>query len=45
MVPKYSGAIPQLALANIFPGDMLWKNFGVTRYSRVVFPTCDGSGT
>ena len=23
--------------ANIFPGDMLWKNFGVTRHGRVVF--------
>ncbi|PIX76260.1 MAG: bifunctional isocitrate dehydrogenase kinase/phosphatase, partial [Rhodocyclales bacterium CG_4_10_14_3_um_filter_68_10] len=26
-----------LAAANIFPGDMLWKNFGVTRLGRVVF--------
>ena len=24
-------------MANIFPGDMLWRNFGVTRYGRVVF--------
>jgi isocitrate dehydrogenase kinase/phosphatase len=23
--------------ANIFPGDMLYKNFGVTRHQRVVF--------
>ena len=23
--------------ANIFPGDMLWKNFGVTRHGKVVF--------
>jgi isocitrate dehydrogenase kinase/phosphatase len=23
--------------ANIFPGDMLWKNFGVTRNGKVVF--------
>jgi len=23
--------------ANIFPGDMLYKNFGVTRHGRVVF--------
>ncbi|TAM37220.1 MAG: bifunctional isocitrate dehydrogenase kinase/phosphatase, partial [Burkholderiaceae bacterium] len=23
--------------ANIFPGDMLWKNFGVTRDGKVVF--------
>ncbi len=27
----------QLAAANIFPGDMLFKNFGVTRHGRVVF--------
>ena len=30
-------AIRELAQANIFPGDMLWKNFGITRYGRVVF--------
>jgi len=24
-------------VANIFPGDMLWRNFGVTRHGRVVF--------
>jgi hypothetical protein len=23
--------------ANIFPGDMLWKNFGITRNGKVVF--------
>ena len=23
--------------ANIFPGDMLWKNFGITRHGKVVF--------
>jgi isocitrate dehydrogenase kinase/phosphatase len=23
--------------ANIFPGDMLWKNFGLTRQGKVVF--------
>jgi isocitrate dehydrogenase kinase/phosphatase len=33
----YGLAIKQLAAANIFPGDMLFKNFGVTRYGRVVF--------
>ena len=26
-----------LVAANIFPGDMLWKNFGVTRNGKVVF--------
>ena len=33
----YGLAIKQLAAANIFPGDMLLKNFGVTRHGRVVF--------
>jgi isocitrate dehydrogenase kinase/phosphatase len=36
-VQEYGNAIRQLAQANIFPGDMLWKNFGVTRFGRVVF--------
>ena len=30
-------AIKELAAANIFPGDLLLKNFGVTRHGRVVF--------
>jgi isocitrate dehydrogenase kinase/phosphatase len=34
---EYGRAIKQLAAANIFPGDMLYKNFGVTRNRRVVF--------
>jgi isocitrate dehydrogenase kinase/phosphatase len=36
-VSDYGNAIRELATANIFPGDMLWKNFGITRYGRVVF--------
>ena len=36
-VNEYGNAIKQLAAANIFPGDMLFKNFGVTRHKRVVF--------
>ncbi|MCC4116987.1 bifunctional isocitrate dehydrogenase kinase/phosphatase [Aromatoleum toluclasticum] len=36
-VREYGNAIREMATANIFPGDMLWKNFGVTRYGRVVF--------
>jgi len=36
-VRDYGNAIRELAQANIFPGDLLWKNFGVTRYRRVVF--------
>ena len=31
---EYGSAIRELATANIFPGDMLFKNFGVTRYGR-----------
>jgi len=34
---EYGNAIKELAGANIFPGDMLLKNFGVTRHNRVVF--------
>lgn len=36
-IREYGNAIRELAQANIFPGDLLWKNFGVTRYGRVVF--------
>jgi isocitrate dehydrogenase kinase/phosphatase len=36
-VREYGDAIKELAGANIFPGDLLLKNFGVTRYGRVVF--------
>lgn len=36
-VIEYGNAIKDLVAANIFPGDMLYKNFGVTRHGRVVF--------
>ena len=36
-VIEYGHAIKDLVAANIFPGDMLWKNFGVTRHGKVVF--------
>ena len=36
-VVEYGNAIRELAIANVFPGDLLWRNFGVTRYGRVVF--------
>jgi isocitrate dehydrogenase kinase/phosphatase len=36
-VIDYGNAIKDLAVSNIFPGDMLLKNFGVTRHRRVVF--------
>lgn len=37
VVIDYGNAIKDLAVSNIFPGDMLLKNFGVTRHRRVVF--------
>jgi isocitrate dehydrogenase kinase/phosphatase len=36
-VVEYGNAIKDLVAANIFPGDMLWKNFGMTRHGKVVF--------
>ena len=36
-IREYGSAIREMAQANIFPGDMLWKNFGITRFGRVVF--------
>jgi isocitrate dehydrogenase kinase/phosphatase len=36
-VRDYGRAIKELAMSNIFPGDMLLKNFGVTRHGRVIF--------
>ena len=36
-VIDYGNALKDLIAANIFPGDMLWKNFGVTRHGKVVF--------
>ena len=36
-VDEYAKAILQMAQANIFPGEMMTKNFGVTRQNRVIF--------
>ncbi|MFO1393085.1 MAG: bifunctional isocitrate dehydrogenase kinase/phosphatase [Steroidobacteraceae bacterium] len=36
-VLDYGQAIRDLAVTNIFPGDLLLKNFGVTRNERVIF--------
>ena len=36
-IVEYGEAIKNMVAANIFPGDMLFKNFGVTRHGRVVF--------
>jgi isocitrate dehydrogenase kinase/phosphatase len=37
LVKSFGNAIKELSAANIFPGDLLYKNFGVTRLGRVVF--------
>lgn len=37
VVDDYGQALKELIAANIFPGDMLFKNFGVTRHHRVIF--------
>ncbi|KRB94083.1 bifunctional isocitrate dehydrogenase kinase/phosphatase [Noviherbaspirillum sp. Root189] len=36
-IVEYGNAIKDLVGVNIFPGDMLYKNFGVTKHGRVVF--------
>lgn len=36
-VIDYGQCLRDLAAANVFPGDLLLKNFGVTRHGRVVF--------
>ena len=36
-IRDYGNAIKELAAINIFAGDLLFKNFGLTRYGRVVF--------
>lgn len=33
----YGQAIRDLAFSNVFPGDLLLKNFGVSRHGRVIF--------
>ncbi len=36
-IVDYGQSIKDLAISNIFPGDLLLKNFGVTRHSRAIF--------
>ncbi|HLX20106.1 MAG TPA: bifunctional isocitrate dehydrogenase kinase/phosphatase [Gaiellaceae bacterium] len=36
VVCEYGNALRELAIADIFPGDLLWRNFGLTRHGRVV---------
>ena len=43
-ISDYGRCIKDLAAANIFPGDVLLKNFGVTRHGRVVFYDYDEVG-
>jgi isocitrate dehydrogenase kinase/phosphatase len=43
-VIDYGYTIKDLAATNIFPGDILLKNFGVTRHGRVVFYDYDELG-
>lgn len=44
VINEYGKAIKEMAAVNIFPGDMLLKNFGVTRLQRVVFYDYDEIG-
>ena len=44
VIEDYGNAIKQMAQVNIFPGDMLLKNFGVTRHRKVVFYDYDEIG-
>ena len=41
----YGEAIRDLAASNIFPGDLLLKNFGVSRHGRVIFYDYDELAT
>ncbi|TNG01117.1 MAG: bifunctional isocitrate dehydrogenase kinase/phosphatase [Gammaproteobacteria bacterium] len=36
-IRDYGNAISEIAAAGLFPGDLLIKNFGITRYGRVIF--------
>ncbi|HEX3845909.1 MAG TPA: bifunctional isocitrate dehydrogenase kinase/phosphatase [Steroidobacteraceae bacterium] len=40
----YGGALRDLAASNVFPGDLLLKNFGVTSHGRVIFYDYDEIG-
>lgn len=44
VVLDFGNAIKQLAAANIFPGDMFLKNFGLTKHKRVIFYDYDELG-
>lgn len=44
-VKEYGNAVKELMKANIFPGDMLYKNFGVTRLAASCSTTTTRSST
>ena len=44
-IVEYGQALRELAAADVFPGDLLCKNFGVTRAGRVVFYDYDEVST
>lgn len=44
IINEYGRAVKEIASVNIFPGDLLLKNFGVTRLNRVVFYDYDEIG-
>jgi isocitrate dehydrogenase kinase/phosphatase len=44
-VVDWGQALKDLAAANVFAGDMLLKNFGVTRHQRIVFYDYDELGS
>jgi isocitrate dehydrogenase kinase/phosphatase len=37
VMAEYGQALKEMIAVNIFPGDMLLKNFGVTKHKRVIF--------
>ena len=37
VIREYGNAIKDISASGIFPGDLLTKNFGVTRHKRVIF--------
>jgi hypothetical protein len=43
-VKEYVDAIEPLMQANVFPGDMRYKNFGATRHGRAMFHDADETG-
>jgi isocitrate dehydrogenase kinase/phosphatase len=43
-ITDYGNALRDLAASNVFPGDLLLKNFGVTSHGRVIFYDYDEIG-